>query len=198
LGAADGAPLWEFNCGAAVSAGPALCDGKVVVASLNRKLFCLEVRSGRKLWESQRKAPVLRELVLASNHLLVLTFEGHIECFSMENGEPQWKYEPKDGSCSVPVVMGEHAYWNLPRDLVCCARLSDGSKVWDAKFADDPFHSSGVAAGNRLYLMGCRGRMLLCLFTGDATGKDWPMYGADAGRKRSLGAPSVVPASAKP
>src|SRR5690606_22521712 len=155
--------LWEHPAPDGVAGTAAIAGGRTYVGTIDGRLLCLELRTGKPVWEyhslesddpetflpgCQTPVTLTAELVLAGDE------EGTLHAVDRETGQRRWSVatdgEMVGGATVVKdrVIFGSHA-----QRLLCC-RLSDGSTVWEFD-TQGPVNGSQAIGDGRTFVTGC-------------------------------------------
>jgi quinohemoprotein ethanol dehydrogenase len=158
IDARTGRELWRYDpkpqkhwmrymcCGPA-NRGPAVWNGKVFSATIDGRVFALDMRTGKLVWEVQTTDPtkpysitgaprVVRGKVIIGNGGAEFGVRGYVTAYDAETGKQVWRFwtvpgNPADGFESPTMEMAA-ATWSGE-----WWRLGGGGTAWDA-FAYDP------------------------------------------------------------
>lgn len=83
---------WSFDTGAPVTSSPVVGDGKAYIGSLDGKLYCVDLASGRKLWESDTGSPVGAPPVLDGDAVYVGNLAGSLLRLDASTGRRVWEF----------------------------------------------------------------------------------------------------------
>jgi eukaryotic-like serine/threonine-protein kinase len=128
-------PLWTFDAGSALWAGPTFADGVVYVGGADGRLFAVEARTGRQLWSSRAGGAIRTRPTIAGGALYVQADDGFLYRLRASDGEEVWRVRVVD----APIV-------RLPFD--------------DPKSRYDRFGSDVTVTDGRLYLGTHDGKVL--------------------------------------
>ena len=152
--AAPGAtPVWTFDAGAPVWAGPTFADGAVYAGGNDGALHALDAKSGKRRWVFRAGGPIRTRPTVVKRDLYVQADDGLLYKLDAATGAPRWKVRIVD----QPIV-------RLPFD--------------DPKSRFDRFGSDVTVAGGRLYV-GTHDGNLLALDPGDGA-RVWAFKAGDA------------------
>lgn len=144
---------WTFKCKDEIHSAPAVADGVVYVASMDKHLYALELATGKEKWKAKlgmMKAPP----AIAAGRVYVGDVDGKFHCVDAKTGEAKWNFE-----CGGEITAG--ANFHGPNVLVgshdstlYCLDAATGKKVWDFKI-DGPVNGAVAVVGDRTFVAGC-------------------------------------------
>ena len=128
-------PLWTFDAGAALWAGPVFADGVVYVGSHGGRLVAIDARTGTARWSFDAGGPIRTRPLIEGRALYVQADDGHLYKVATVDGALVWKVRIVE----TPIV-------RLPFD--------------DPKSRYDRFGSDVTTANGRLYVGTHDGKVL--------------------------------------
>ncbi len=193
LDAKTGKELWKYDpkvpaewsrfvCCDVVSRGPAVYDGKVIIATLDGRLIALDAKTGSPLWETAtvdiKAAPysitgaprVFNGKVIIGNGGTEYGVRGYVSAYDVNTGKQVWRFytvpgNPKDGFEDKTMEMAARTwsgeYWVQ----------GGGGAAWDSIVYDPDL--------NRVYF-------------GTGNGSPWPHKLRSAGKGDNLFLASIV------
>lgn len=165
--------VWQQDVRAALSAGPGVGDGKLVVSERNGLLIALDTRTGDELWRRDIAAEVLASPVIATNRVLLRTVDGRLLALDADSGETLWFVEqpvPRltQRGTGAPVVAGDAVVAGFDNGRVLAVGLLNGELLWELPLGlpsgrsdiERMVDTDGAiaAVGNDLYVTGFRSR----------------------------------------
>ncbi len=181
-------PSWaRFVCCDVVSRGPAVYEGKVIIATLDGRLIALDARNGKPLWStltvdnkdwpySITGAPrVFHGKVVIGNAGVELGVRGYLSAYDVNTGKLIWRFytvpgnpaKGPDGAVSDPVLAKAVKSWFGNKWWL----QGGGGAVWDSIVYDPEL--------NRLYF-------------GTGNGSPWPRKLRSEGKGDNLFLASIV------
>ncbi len=143
---------WEFKTGDAVEGAPAIVDGIVYVASLDKHLYAIDLATGKQKWKVKLGAMKASPCV-KGDRVYVGTLDGLFYCLKCADGTKVWEFETAGeimAGCNFHgrnVLIGSH-----DSTLYCLNEL--GKKVWEVK-TDGPVNGSPAIIGDTTFVAGC-------------------------------------------
>jgi len=128
-------PVWTFDAGSALWAGPTFAGGVVYAGADDGRVIALDAATGREAWSFRAGGPVRTRPTLGDGTVYVQADDGLLYALGASDGTKRW---------SVPVV--PHAVERLPFS--------------NPKSRYDRFGSDVTVVGDRLYLGTHDGRVL--------------------------------------
>ncbi|MGB6449953.1 MAG: PQQ-dependent dehydrogenase, methanol/ethanol family [Steroidobacteraceae bacterium] len=181
-------PSWaRFICCDVVSRGPAVYQGKVIIATLDGRLIALDARNGKPLWSiltvdnknwpySITGAPrVFSGKVIIGNAGVELGVRGYVSAYDVSTGKLIWRFwtvpgnpaQGPDGAASDPVMAKAAKTWFGNRWWL----QGGGGAVWDSIVYDPEL--------KRIYF-------------GTGNGSPWPRKLRSAGKGDNLFLASII------
>ncbi len=147
-------------------------------SSVDDKVYCLDLKTGKKLWEFYTEGPVRLAPSLDSDRVYIGSDDGYVYCLSQAKGELHWKKRvgPKDLRLpgngrmislwpvrSSVVVLDGKAYAAagvLPWEQVILKAFDakTGEQLWETTRKDLPAQGYMLASQKRLYVTAGRER----------------------------------------
>ncbi len=88
----------EFKNSVAVS------EGLAVAASRNKRVFAIDVATGKVVWEQTLRKRCDASPVIAGQQVVVAAADGRISIFDLKTGKPGWMFEVKPSFLGAPAV----------------------------------------------------------------------------------------------
>ncbi len=120
----QGEELWSTKTRTAISAGPGVGDGLVVVGSSNADLIALDAETGEQRWRTSVSSEVLAVPQLHRGIVVVQTVDGNIAGLDASSGERLWIQ-----GRTVPVLTLRGTSTPLVEDGVVIAGLANGKMI---------------------------------------------------------------------
>ena len=151
LDKASGNILWRKDLGTPLRTAPTVCGQKLLVQSLDNRLFALDIKDGNEIWKYNISA---EDTVLAGNatpacsiteNLVVVGFSnGEIQAFNADIGYPAWSVPVIDNSQislstginsikAAPIIDGQDVYAIGNNDLLTKVDYRTGEVEWSRK-----------------------------------------------------------------
>jgi outer membrane protein assembly factor BamB len=160
-----GKPLWQAKVTTEVAGPPAIAEGKVIVWSLDGRIFAFSETDGAQRWIYQRTNPPLTVRRFAGGTivrggLFTGTAGGKLLALDLDNGVLGWDASvatPKGATeleriadvTSLPVVQERTVCAAAYQGRVACFEAQRGTLIWSRDFSS----LAGIAIDNRyLYL----------------------------------------------
>src|SRR5438045_2113972 len=83
---------WTFKCGRGVESAPAVVNGVVYVASLDKHLYALDLGTGKPKWKVKLGASKASPAV-KGDRVYVGDLDGNFYCVKVATGEKVWTFE---------------------------------------------------------------------------------------------------------
>jgi outer membrane protein assembly factor BamB len=166
----SGKPLWQGKVSSEVAGPPAVAEGKVIVWSLDGRIFALAEADGSQKWIYQRSNPPLTVRrfaggTISRGGLFTGTAGGKLLALDLDNGVLGWEASvatPKGATeleriadvTSLPVVNERQVCAAAYQGRVACFDAQRGNLMWSRDFSS----LAGIAIDNRyLYLTDDKG-----------------------------------------
>jgi outer membrane protein assembly factor BamB len=135
-----GEKLWEVDSELAISAGPVVSDGKIVVGSRNAEVAAFNATDGALLWKTTVSSEVLALPRIADGIVVIRSSDGHISGLNMDNGATLWTHERSAPALSLrghgsPLIVGDLLIDGYASGKLIALRLKDGRLEWEATVA---------------------------------------------------------------
>lgn len=82
----------------------AVADGLAVAASRNKRIFAIDIASGKVAWEQTLQKRCDASPVIAAGSVVVASADGRITLFDLKTGQQQWMFEVKPSFIAAPAV----------------------------------------------------------------------------------------------
>lgn len=170
----NGDVIWRVETELALSAGPGVGNGLVIVGGFDGDLVAFRSEDGSEVWRINIAAESLSRPLVADNSVVVYTIDGQLRVFSALDGTEKWAMEQpvpaltQRGS-SAPILVGSSIISGFDNGRLVAADLSDGVVEWEAVLTPPSGRSDlerladvdgGLAAvGQDVYAAGFNGRL---------------------------------------
>ncbi len=164
LAAKDGKELWRRPLGrlSAVTGAVAVSEGTVYVGALDRKLYALDLATGRPRWKQPlvcggliRSGPRVARVQLLNNRRFVFfgSDDGRVYCADAASGRLRWK-SPKLGAVQGSVLVTRKAvYAGSDEGYLHALEPTGGKELWKLKIGSALRGTPILSAdGKRIYL----------------------------------------------
>jgi outer membrane protein assembly factor BamB len=85
-------------------ATPAIDNGRVVVGSEDKYLYCYNIADGKQEWEFRTNAKVNGSAVISGDNVLFGGRDGNIYIVSLQTGNKKWSFDTGKPISSSPAV----------------------------------------------------------------------------------------------
>jgi outer membrane protein assembly factor BamB len=144
---------WTFKTGNAIDGAPAIAGGVVYVASADKHVYAVDLKTGKQKWKQKLGSPIKASPAVRDNRVYVGDADGKLFCLDTADGKPVWTFET-DGEITGganfhkdTILVGTQA-----GTLYCIG--PDGKKIWDFKI-DGPVNGSAAVVGDKTFVAGC-------------------------------------------
>jgi outer membrane protein assembly factor BamB len=131
--------LWTRRVGRAVVNPALVFSGRIVVASTEGKVQCLDAKSGEKVWSNSLKVPLSAAPVAApdsggqSIFLAYGDWPARLRKVDAKRGKTRWTQDLE--SPAQQLWTGDGRLWLLEKQgLVACRDAADGAESWRVRF----------------------------------------------------------------
>jgi len=166
--AAPGAtPVWTFDAGAPLWAGPTFADGAVYAGGNDGALHALDAKNGKPRWVFRAGGPIRTRPTVVKRDLYVQADDGLLYKLDATTGAPRWKVrivdqpiarlpfdDPKsrfDRFGSDVTVAGGRLYVGTHDGNLLALDPDDGARIWAFKAGDAVLAAPAVADGRVLF-----------------------------------------------
>lgn len=136
----NGDEIWQVDTGLALSAGPALGMGKVLLGTIEAQVVALDQDSGERLWTGQVSSEVLAPPRAGRKEVAVHTVDGAVFALDIDSGERLWSTDQQVSPLSLrglgaPEILEDKVLVGFANGRMAMMRLSDGKVVWEKQVA---------------------------------------------------------------
>ena len=170
----DGGRVWRTEIDLALSAGPGVGEGLVVVAGYDGDLIALRAEDGSEVWRTDIAGESLARPLIKDDAVVVYTIDGRLRVFSTFDGAERWALEQSLPALTLrgaaaPIVVGTTVIAGFDNGRLSAISLADGSEQWEAILSPPSGRSdldrladidgSMAAVGQDVYATGYHGRV---------------------------------------
>lgn len=115
--------LWKFEdsqIAGEFKNSVAVSQDIVVAASGNRRLFALELKTGKLIWEQTLRRRVEGSPVIAGNQVIIAGSDGRLAVFDLKTGTELWMFELKGSFLGSPAVSSGRIVVASDRGEITC------------------------------------------------------------------------------
>jgi outer membrane protein assembly factor BamB len=148
------AERWVFACKDSVEGAPAVVDGVAYIASTDKHLYAVEVKTGKEKWK-QKLGILKASPAVKGDRVYVGDVAGTVYCVDAKSGEQKWKYEPESGGEIVSGCNfhGDNVLVAAQGMPVICLNPK-GEKVWEFPI-DGGSNGCPTVSGDTVLASGC-------------------------------------------
>ena len=96
---------WKFKDRAfAYASSPAVTKDRLVVGCRDKRLHCLDRKTGKRLWAFRTRGKVDSSPVIADGKVIVGSDDGNLYVVSLEDGKKLWSFEIGEAVIAAPAV----------------------------------------------------------------------------------------------
>ena len=133
--------IWKFNSDLTYSS-PCYADGKVYIASLNNKVYCLDSATGEQIWDYETENDIFSSPIIVDEKLYIGSIDGKFYCLNASTGSPIWNYTTIFAeygiSGSAAVADGKVFVGSCDKNIYCFGKPT--SPTLSAKIYADPLN----------------------------------------------------------
>ena len=135
-----GKNLWRSKTGVAISAGPGVGEGLVLVGSSEADLVALSADSGEERWRTSVSSEVLSVPQVYDDVVIVQTVDGNIAGLDAESGERIWIHDRSAPvltlrGTSTPLVEEGLVMAGFASGKMTALEVESGRQIWEAAVA---------------------------------------------------------------
>ena len=137
LDPASGKTIWRNELDLALSAGPGVGDGLVVVGAANGYLIAVNADSGEEMWRANISGETLARPVIDDDTVIVLTIDNRLRALSAFDGSSRWIIEQSTpdltmrGSASL-VTVGTLVIAGFDNGRLVAVNIASGDREWES------------------------------------------------------------------
>lgn len=94
--------LWTFTTGGPIKSSAAISAGKVFIGSNDRRLYALDLNTGRALWTFTNSEPIESSPLLLNGKVYVGANDAHLYALDAATGQELWKFATGDKIPGAP------------------------------------------------------------------------------------------------
>ncbi len=133
----DGDREWRRELDVALSAGPAVGEGLVVVGGADGDVVALAADDGSERWRVDIDGEVLAPPAIRGDSVVVVTIDGRLTVLSTFDGSERWSLEQQLPpltlrGASAPAIVGTTVVAGFDNGRVLAVNLLDGTTEWEA------------------------------------------------------------------
>jgi outer membrane protein assembly factor BamB len=121
---------FSFKAGDEIWAAPVVADGRVLVASLDGKLYSLDGRTGSVQWSFSSSSGLVTTPVVIDQSVLVGGFDDKLFSVSLASGEVRWTTSVSNWIFSTPRVEDGRAYFGDFDGVLHAVNVNSGAEEW--------------------------------------------------------------------
>jgi outer membrane protein assembly factor BamB len=177
LDAATGKKRWKADTQLALSAGPGVGSGLVVVGTSDGDVVALDAATGKQRWKTRIAGEILAPPLLDGDHVVVRSVEGRLRSLSTTTGKEDWMVEDVVPRLSLrgtatPVAVGsDTVVCGFDTGKVMAVTLAKGEILWQTQLSTphgrtelerlSDVDSAVVVSGKDVYAVGYQGRVAM-------------------------------------
>jgi outer membrane protein assembly factor BamB len=143
---------WTFKAGDTIEGSPAVVDGVVYVASLDKHLYALDLTTGKLKWKV-KLGPAKASPSYKAGRIYLGDLDGKFFCVNAADGKVVWTFEAEAEIQASANFHGDNIIFGSHDSALYCLN-PNGKKVWDLK-VDGPINAAAAVVGDRTFATGC-------------------------------------------
>jgi outer membrane protein assembly factor BamB len=131
-------PAWTFSTQGRVWAAPLILSDTVYIASLDHRLYALDLDTGRERWAAPFEAggAIASAPLAMGDRLIVGSFDRKLYAIRQEDGSPVWEFEGANWFWGTPTTDGTTVYGVDVDGNVYALDAETGAHQWDEQVND--------------------------------------------------------------
>jgi outer membrane protein assembly factor BamB/RNA polymerase subunit RPABC4/transcription elongation factor Spt4 len=162
--------LWNYTMGG-TSSGPIVAYGKVILGSVDKKVYALDQMTGAKIWEFITGNSIWASPVVANDKVFIGSTDGKVYALDQSSGAKIWEFNIGAEIGSSPAIADGKVYVGAVDGKVYALDGGTGAKVWEYATGGAIIFSSPAIIGDLLFIGSCDG-YLYALNKNDGT-EEW-------------------------
>lgn len=144
--------IWAFKTGDSIEGAPVVDDGIVYVASMDKHLYAVDIKTGKEKWKT-KLGPMKATPAVRGKLIVVGDVEGMVHGVDLATGKEIWKFETEGEITSganfhkESILIGSH-------DSKLYSLSWAGTKNWEFAI-DGPVNGSPALVGDTTFVAGC-------------------------------------------
>jgi outer membrane protein assembly factor BamB len=143
---------WQFQTKNAIEGTVVIADDVVYVASADKFLYALDLKTGQPKWKTQL-AILTSSPGVKGDRVYVGDVDGKFYCVNRATGTVIWTFETQGQITAAPNFAGETVLIPAHDSTLYCLD-KDGKKIWDFKI-EGPIYGGVAVADGKTFLAGC-------------------------------------------
>ncbi len=137
LDPASGKTIWRNELEIALSAGPGVGEGLVVVGASNGYLVALNADSGDEMWRANLRGETLARPIIEDDTVMVLTIDNRLRALSAFDGSGRWIVEQSTPNLTMrgsspPVTVGTSVIAGFDNGRLVAVNIASGDREWES------------------------------------------------------------------
>ncbi len=165
---ATGSEIWRYEVGGAVSAAPAIDNGRVYFGQKGEEFFyCLDAQTGDMIWK-QMVGWVWSSANVADGGVFIPGSDGYVSCLEADTGHIRWRYRTGSSTAPEPPIDKDMVFFGSWDHYVYALNTNTGKLMWQFHTGGSPDSGAPIAYEDKVYVP-VGGNRLFCLdrITGD-------------------------------
>ena len=123
--------IWQFQPEGKIYSTPAISKGKVVCASTDNNVYCVDLKTGEKHWSFPTGKSIVASPVLYKNLVYIGSSEGIFRSINLKTGELNWEYTTVNNFVeSKPLVYEGNVYFGSWGNIFYALNSKTGKLKW--------------------------------------------------------------------
>jgi outer membrane protein assembly factor BamB len=148
-----------FQTQGEIWARPVVADGKLLIASLDGKLYAVDEKTGKEIWRYDGGRGLVTTPVVSGDVVLVGGFNENLVAVSLADGSEKWSFGTPNWIWSRPAVANGVAYFGDFNGVLHAIDVSTGSEKWSSDLGKGSIRSGPAVVGNMVVVAGEHGSL---------------------------------------
>lgn len=143
---------WAFKTRDAIEGAPAVVNGVVYVASLDKHLYAIELATGKEKWKV-KLGPMKSSPSVKGDRVYLGDLDGKFYCVSIADRKVVWTFDTEGEIDAAANFHGNNIIFGCHDSNLYCLS-PEGKKLWATK-VDGPINAAAAVVGDRTFATGC-------------------------------------------
>ena len=129
---------WEVDLADMVQE-PLIMSGRVFWFDGEKKLYCYDIKGGKKVWEKRIDNGLAAPPAATSTKMLIVSNKNEIDCISPDDAKPIWKDTFKAHVRITPVIYDSSAFVSTMGGDIIRMNIENGAEQWSTNIGSAVF-----------------------------------------------------------
>ncbi len=149
--------VWTFNTQGWVGPTPVVDGEDVFIGSQDKRLYCVDRRTGVKKWEFATGSRVSAAPAVNATRVFASSCDGHMYCLDRTSGQEIWRFrdpeEPRSAIYTDPILSETTVYYAVGKGVVYAVSSEDGQLRWRLRpLPESQLYTDLATDGTRLFI----------------------------------------------